>query len=418
MNASQKRLFTIAAHKTMEARRMFQPTKRVRTIEYAIRDVVAFARQLERKGKKIFYLNIGDPVKFDFDTPTHIKEALMSAVQEGSNWYAPSEGLPELREAICKKEKKVNRVDITPDDVVVTQGISEGIQMLMAAIVENGDEILVPGPTYPPYTSYVKFFGGKPVSYETVEENGWQPNIGDLRSKITGKTRAIVIINPNNPCGALYNEKTVKKIVDLAAEHNLLLISDEIYDRIVYREEFVSTAHIAKDVPVVGMNGFSKTYLMTGWRLGYIYFHEPDEKLKELRECVERECRIRLSANTPVQKAGVAALKGPQGHITEMMKKLRERRDYSWKRLNEIKEISCTKPEGAFYVFPKVEGVGSRWKTDEEFARQLLEKTGVLVVHGSGFDPTYGSGHFRAVILPPTETLDKAFDLLEQFMSR
>jgi len=397
---------------------MFQVTRRVQTIEYAIRDVVALAKKLEKKGKEIIYLNIGDPVKFDFDTPDHVKRALKEAVDEGTNWYSPSEGLPELREAICEKEKKVNRVEISPENVIVTQGISEGIQMLMAAIVENGDEVLVPGPSYPPYISYVKFFGGKPVSYRTVENDGWQPDIDNLRSKITRKTRGIVLINPNNPSGALYGEKIVKKVIDLAGEHKLFLISDEIYDRIAYREGFVSTSHIANDVPVIGMNGFSKTYLMTGWRLGYMYFHDPDGKLKEFKECVEKETRIRLCANTPVQKAGVIALKGPQGHIAEMVKKLRQRRDYTLKRLNQMKGISCTKPEGAFYVFPKVENVGSKWKTDQEFAHQLLEKTGILVVHGSGFDPTYGSGHFRAVILPPIETLEKAFDLLEEFMSR
>jgi len=397
---------------------MFRVTERAQTIEYAIRDVIAHAKKLETKGKKIIYLNIGDPVKFDFDTPNHIKQALKEAVDEGVNWYSPSEGLPELREAVCDKEKKVNGVEISPENVLITQGISEGIQMLMAAIVEGGDEVLVPGPSYPPYISYVRFFGGKPVSYRTVENNGWKPDIDDLQSKITRKTRGIVVINPNNPSGALYGEKDVREVVDLAGEHKLLLISDEIYDRIVYKKGFVSTSHVAKDVPVVGMNGFSKTYLMTGWRLGYMYFHNPNGELKELRECVEKETRIRLCANTPVQKAAVAALKGPQSHIANMVKKLRERRDYSWKRLNEIEGINCTKPEGAFYVFPKVEGVGSRWKTDEEFARQLLEKTSVLVVHGSGFDPSYGSGHFRAVILPPMETLEKAFDRLEQFMLR
>jgi len=397
---------------------MFKVTERARSIEYAIRDVIAFAKKLEKEGKKIVYLNIGDPVKFDFNTPEHIKEALMKAVDEGANWYAPSEGLPELREAICGKEKKVNAVMVQPEDVIVTQGISEGIQLLMAAVVEVSDEVLVPGPTYPPYMSYVKFFGGKPVSYETVEEDNWQPNIDDLRNKITAKTRAIVVINPNNPCGALYNEKVVKEIVDLAGERSLLLVSDEIYDRIVYKEGFVSTAHIAKDVPVVGMNGFSKTYLMTGWRLGYMYFHDPEGKLTELKECVEKETRVRLSANTPVQKAGVAALQGSQHHIVEMVKKLRERRDYAWKRLNQIKGISCTKPEGAFYVFPKVDGGGSRWKTDKDFAQKLLEETGVLVVHGSGFDPVYGLKHFRAVILPPVKTLEIAFDRLEQFMAR
>jgi len=397
---------------------MLKVTDRVRTIEYAIRDVLAQAKQLERKGKKIIYLNIGDPVKFDFDTPPHIKQALTKAVEEGANWYAPSEGLPELKEAICEKEKKVNEVEIQPEDVVVTHGISEGIQMVMAAIVEKGDEVLVPGPTYPPYLSYVKFFGGKPVAYETLEENGWHPNVDDLRARITAKTQAIVVINPNNPCGALYREKVVREIVDLAGEHNLLLISDEIYDRIVYAEGFISTSHIAKDVPVVGLNGFSKTYLMTGWRLGYIYFHDSNRRLTELKECIKKEARVRLSANAPVQMAGVAALRGPQNHISQMVEKLRKRRDYAWKRLNEVDGINCTKPEGAFYVFPKVEAVDSKWKTDAEFVYNLLEETGVLFVHGSGFEPTYGYGHFRSVILPPIETLEEAFSLLEQFMSK
>ncbi len=397
---------------------MFQATERVRTIKYAIRDVLVQAKQLERKGKKIIYLNIGDPAKFDFDTPDHVKQALTKAVEEGANWYAPSEGLPELREAICEKEKKVNGVLIQQDDVVVTHGISEGIQMVMAAIVENGDEVLVPGPTYPPYISYVKFFGGKPVAYETAEENGWQPNVDDLRAKITEKTRAILVINPNNPCGALYNEKVVREIADLAGEHDLLIISDEIYDRIVYSEKFVSTSRIAEDVPVVGLNGFSKTYVMTGWRLGYIYFHDSNGGSSELEECIKKEARVRLSANTPVQKAGVAALKGPQGHISQLVEKLRQRRDYACKRLNAIVGISCVKPEGAFYIFPKVEAVGSKWKSDAEFVYDFLEEAGVLFVHGSGFEPTYGYGHFRSVILPPIETLEAAFNLLEQFMSK
>ncbi len=397
---------------------MFQATERVRAIKYAIRDVLVQAKQLERKGKKIIYLNIGDPAKFDFDTPDHVKQALTKAVEEGANWYAPSEGLPELREAICEKEKKVNGVLIQQDDVVVTHGISEGIQMVMAAIVENGDEVLVPGPTYPPYISYVKFFGGKPVAYETAEENGWQPNVDDLRAKITKKTRAILVINPNNPCGALYNEKVVREIADLAGEHDLLIISDEIYDRIVYSEKFVSTSRIAEDVPVVGLNGFSKTYVMTGWRLGYIYFHDSNGGLSELEECIKKEARVRLSANTPVQKAGVAALKGPQGHISQLVEKLRQRRDYACKRLNAIVGISCVKPEGAFYIFPKVEAVGSKWKSDAEFVYDFLEEAGVLFVHGSGFEPTYGYGHFRSVVLPPIETLEAAFNLLEQFMSK
>jgi len=226
-----------------------------------------------------------------------------------------------------------------------------------------------------------------------------------------------VVINPNNPCGALYDERVLKEVVNLVGEHDILLMSDEIYDRIVYEKKFVSLSHIAKDVPVLGLNGFSKCYLMTGWRMGYMYFHDPEEKLTALKENVEKEARIRLCCNTPVQKAAVKALRGPQHHIEEMVEKLRKRRDYAWKRLNEIDGISCAKPEGAFYVFPKVHGIGSRWKDDFEFVRQVLEKTQVLLVHGSGFGTTYGSGHFRGVFLPKVEVLETALDRLERFMA-
>jgi alanine-synthesizing transaminase len=393
-------------------------TQRVSNIEYAIRDIVLHAKQVAKTGKKIFYLNIGDPVAFDFDTPPHIKQALINAVEEGANAYAPSEGVPELRHAIAQKEKRVNSVEVSADDVIVTQGISEGIQMVMAALIDAGDEILLPGPTYPPYISYARFFGGKPITYETVEKDAWQPNIDDLRRKISERTRAIVVINPNNPSGALYEEKIVKQILELGGEYDLPVLSDEIYDQIIYGKKFVSTAALASDVPVVGFNGFSKAYLMTGWRLGYLYFHDGEGRLEKLKQGVEKETRIRLCANTPVQKAGVAALDGPQDHIKETVQKLRERRDYAWKRLNEIEGISCTKPEGAFYVFPKIHAVGSRWRTDMEFALDLLKETGVLFVHGSGFDPTYGSGHVRGVILPPTEILGQALDEVERFMKR
>jgi aspartate/methionine/tyrosine aminotransferase len=396
--------------------RPFEVTERVRTIEYAIRDVIEFTKNLERKGKEVTYLNIGDPVKFDFDTPEHVKRALFEAVNAGENWYGPSEGLLELREAICRKERRVNNVDISPENVLVTTGVSEAIFMLMAAIVDKGDEVLVPGPTYPPYTSYVRFFEGKPIAYKTVEEEGWNPAVEDIRRKISKKTKALVIINPNNPCGALYDEQTLKNIIDLAAEHSLMVLSDEIYDRIIYDEKFVSTAQIAKDYPVVGLNGFSKAYLATGWRLGYFYFHDPAEKLNALKESVSKESRIRLCTNTPVQKAGIAALQGPQTHIKEMVEKLRRRRDYAWKRLTEIEGISCTQPQGAFYLFPRIQEVGQRWKTDFEFVLDVLEATGILFVHGSGFCSTYGVGHARAVFLPPLEILELALDKLENFM--
>jgi alanine-synthesizing transaminase len=396
----------------------FIPTKRTKSIEYAIRDVIGFAKNLEKQGKKILYLNIGDPVRYDFDTPQYIKQALFDAVNQGKNWYAASEGERDLKEAICEKEKKINKVDIHPEDVVVTQGLSEAIQMLMAAIVEKGDEVMIPGPTYPPYMSYTRFFEGKPVAYRTIEAEGWRPDPDDIRKKISKLTRAIVIINPNNPTGAFYDEKTVREILNIAAEHGLLVLSDEIYDRIIYEKKFTSTSHIAKDYPVVGLNGFSKAYLMTGWRLGYIFFHDQNGQLNELKQCIEKETRIRLSANMPVQKAGAAALRGPQDHIKDLVSRLRQRRDFTVKRFCEISGISCTQPEGAFYVFPKIEGIGSRWKNDMEFVLEVLNNTGVLLVPGSGFGETYGSGHVRAVFCASMETLENAFNNLEKFMKK
>ncbi len=247
-------------------------TTRARNIEYAIRDVIVHTQELIRSGKKIYYLNIGDPAAFDFKTPQYVKDALCKAIECDDNYYSPSEGRPELREAIVGKEKRVNNVEITADNVLVTEGISEGIQMILAALVEKGDEILFPGPTYPPYISYTKFFDGTPISYETIEEEGWQPNIDDLRSKISPKTRAIVITNPNNPTGSVYSRKMLKEMLDIAGENNLPVLSDEIYDQLTFEKEFVSTANLSKDVPVVGLNGFSKVYQMTGWRLGYIFF--------------------------------------------------------------------------------------------------------------------------------------------------
>ena len=303
-------------------------TSRASNIEYAIRDVIVHTKQLIKDGKKIYYLNIGDPAAFDFKTPQNVKDALCKAVQKDDNYYSPSEGRLDLREAIVRKEKKVNNIDITADNVLITEGISEGIQMILGALVEKGDEILFPGPTYPPYISYTRFFDGTPVSYETIEDEGWHPNIDDLRSKITKKTRAIVIINPNNPTGSVYDGKTIKEILDIAGEHDLPVLTDEIYDQLTYEKEFVSAAYLSKDVPIVGLNGFSKVYQMTGLRLGYMYFKGKGKQLDELKEGVEKECRIRICANTPVQIAATAALNGPQDLVKDIVDRLRQRRDF------------------------------------------------------------------------------------------
>ncbi len=391
-------------------------SNRVKNLTYAIRDVAAVAMELEKQGKRMLYLNIGDPIAYDFKTPEIFREAAKKAIDDGYNGYSASNGVEELRKAIVEKEKKYNNINgLSPEDVLVTNGVSEALQFVIAAATEGGDEILMPGPTYPPYISIAQFFGAVPVTYDCDENNGWQPDIDDIRKKITPKTRMLVLINPNNPTGALYSEKTVKQIIDIAGEHNLLLLSDEIYDRMTFDEQIVSTASIAKDVPVIGFNGFSKIYLAPGWRLGYMYFYDPEDKLTELRKNIEKEGRVRLCAPHPFQIAAITALRGPQDHLIEMNRKLRVRRDLTVKRCNEIEGVSCVTPKGAFYAFPKIDFNG-KWPNSKEFVMELMRETGVVVVFGSGFCPRTGEGHFRTVFLPPPEMLNEAFDKIEQFI--
>lgn len=385
-------------------------------MQYAIRDMVVYARELEKKGIEVIRLNIGDPDAYDFDTPEHIKRALFDAVLQGYNGYCDSEGDRELREAIAERERKKNNSIAGPEDVIVTSGITEGIQMLLAAIIGAGDELLVPGPTYPLYISVTSFYGGRAVAYRTDEENGWRPDIEDIRKKVNERTRAIVVVNPNNPTGAVYSRRDLEEICNIASEHSIPVIADEIYDMLIYEGEHISPVSVSKDTAVITMNGFSKAYLVTGWRMGYISIRDADGFLEELKEALLKEARARLSANHPVQRAMIAALRGPQEHIRKMVKTLRERRDYMWKRLNEIEGISAVKPAGAFYLFPKIQR--SEFRNDSEFVLHVLREGHVLLVNGSGFDRTYGSMHFRSVFLPPLETLERAADAIEDALKK
>ena len=382
-------------------------------VEYVIRDIISYARKYESTGKQIIYLNIGDPVKYDFKTPDHIKAALIDAVTKDQNYYAESEGLPELRKAVVEKESQKG-FPVADSDVLVTNGVSEGLDMTLASIVDPGTEVLMPGPYYPPYASYVKFYGGKPIEFKLYEDG--RPDVEDVASKINSKSRAICIISPNNPTGEVFDHKGLQQLIDIATEHNLYVICDEIYDNIVFDEQFTSIGRVASDAPVVLLNGFSKGYLMTGWRCGYICLNSDSRKLDGLRENVPKLARVRISSNLPVQIAAIQALRGPQDHIIEMVQKLRKRRDYVVKRLNSINGISCKLPRGAFYVFPKIE-LEHRWKDDREFVLDLLNSTGVLTVQGSGFGREFGAGHFRIVYLPPENVLEEAMDKLEIFIS-
>ncbi len=391
-------------------------TKRVKGVEYAIREIAAVASEVAKTGKTIYNLNIGDPVQFDFKTPEFFSSALANASKNGKNYYVDSLGVIELRKEISGLLKTRNNLDINIEDILITSGVTEAIHFIIASLIEDNKELLIPGPSYPLYINYTNFFDGKPVEYELNEAEGWEPNIDDLRKKITDKTQAILICSPNNPTGVLYNEKKVKEIINLAGEHNLFILSDEIYDQITFDKPYVCPASLSKDVPIIGLNGFSKTHLVTGWRLGYLYYHDPNNKLEELKNGIKKLARARLSASSIAQFAAIDILKTPSDHTIQMVRKLRERRDYSYKRIRQIEGLDCVKPNGAFYIFPRLDLKGlKKWKNDKDFAIELLKETGVCTVYGSGFGD-YGKGHIRLTILPNEQILEKVYNEIENFI--
>ena len=387
-------------------------SKKVIGVEYAIRDIVLAARKVEQKGMQVDYLNIGDPVQFGFQPPDNVKQAFIDAISRGDNFYASSEGLLELRQEIAKKEN-AKGLSIDADDILITNGVSEGLDMVISSIVEEGDEVLLPGPYYPPYASYVRLHGGVPVEF-AVDLNNSTPDIDDMKSKITPKTVAICLISPNNPTGVVFNEKALRELVDLANQHGLYIICDEIYDQIVFDDKFVGIGKVAGDSPIIVLNGFSKVHLMSGWRIGYIAFNQSPQ-LKELREHLPKLARVRIATSLPVQYAALESLRGPQDYIGKFVSEIKKHRDLVVRRLNEMPGLSCPNPRGAFYAFPKIED--DRFGTDKEFVTRLLEQKGVLTVHGSGFGEQYGSGHFRLVYLPSLQVLDSAMNKIEEFVS-
>jgi len=388
-------------------------SKKVVGVEYAIRDIVVAARKVEQTGMKVDYLNIGDPVQFGFQPPDNVKQALIDAIKNGENYYSTSEGLLELREEIAKKEN-AKGLSITADDILITNGVSEGLDMVISSIVEEGDEVLLPGPYYPPYASYVRLHGGIPVEF-AVDLNDSTPNFDDIKSKITSKTVAICLISPNNPTGVVFNENALKKLVDIANENNLYIICDEIYDQIIFDDKFVGIGKVAGDSPIIILNGFSKVHLMSGWRIGYIAFNQSPQ-LEALREHLPKLARVRIATSLPVQHAALESLRGSQNYIHDFVSEMKKHRDLVVKRLNEMPGLSCSNPKGAFYAFPKIED--NRFGNDKEFVTKLLESKGVLTVHGSGFGEQYGSGHFRLVYLANLEILDSAMNKIEEFVTQ
>ncbi|MFW9854064.1 MAG: aminotransferase class I/II-fold pyridoxal phosphate-dependent enzyme [Candidatus Thorarchaeota archaeon] len=382
-------------------------------IKYAIRDIVISAKQVERQsGIKLYYFNIGDPNKFDFDTPDFLKEALVRAVKEdNANYYSDSAGDPRLRQEIVLRQKRLWGTSLDSDHVLVTTGVSEAISFVAASLAP-GTEVLVPSPLYPSYLSYFRFHNVVPIQYYTREIEGWQPDVDDIAKKINEKTQAILIINPNNPTGAVYSSKVIKQITDLAGEHNLLVISDEIYDLLTFEGSFRSVASLT-EIPVLELNGISKTLLSPGWRLGWVTLRDDQAQFEEFWELLAKQSRIRLCASTPMQVAVSKVLNREMSHVPEFIKKIKQRSDYFTKRINDIDGLSVSPPKGAFYAFPRIE----KDIDDQKFALELLRTTGVLFVFGSGFGEL-GVKHFRSVVLPRIEIMEEALDHVEAFVQK
>ncbi len=384
---------------------------RTRGIRYAIRDISVLAKSVERQGKEMCYLNIGDPMAFDFRTPPHIIEAIHAGMLEGDTGYAPTEGIPRAVDAIERQEQQKGIHNIS--QICVTTGASEGIELALTALVNPGENVLLPSPGYPLYPAVLAKIGGVMNPYYLDEANGWQPDTADIEAKVNDKTRAIVIINPNNPTGSLTTEKTLREIVEIAKIHNLVIFADEIYDKILFNgDKHVSVAALAGDHPCVTFSGLAKSYLGPGLRLGWAVISGDADRVADFSEGFMKMARARLCSSTPTQWAIPAALDGDQSHLISMVARLEKRAELVMSRLNTIKGFRCVKPMGAFYAFPSIDF------PDTAFVTRLIQETGVVTVPGSGFGQRPGTNHLRIVFLPPEACLEKAMDLIEKFVKR
>jgi aspartate/methionine/tyrosine aminotransferase len=395
-------------------------TSRASQIEYAIRDVVVPASALEAEGHEIIKLNIGDPLAYPgLPTPDHMISAYQKALLDQKNGYSPAYGIPELREAISNNEQnKLNGGwSCDPSDVYICHGVTEALQIIFATFLDPGDEVLAPGPHYPPYMAYPQLFGGKTVEYRLDPDNNWKIDFDDLKAKMNDKVKLLVLINPNNPTGNVITQQEIEEIVDLASQwENCTIISDEIYDRLNFNGNHISTASTSSNVPVITLNGVSKVYYAPGWRIGYMALHDPNNKLLNIKDGLERLLRSRLCASTPAQYGYLAGLNDDDTWMNDYLSTLKQRNDVCVSLINDIEGLSVEKPQGAFYMFIKL--TEDHWnKRDKEFVLDLLNTKHVLTVHGSGFSDQFGKNHFRVVFLPSEEILIDAFNRIDDLLN-
>ena len=386
---------------------------------YEIRGpVLDEAKRLEDEGHRILKLNIGNPAPFGFEAPEEILVDVIASLPTAQG-YSDSKGILSARRAVAQyfQTKGVDGVGI--DDIYLGNGVSELIVMAMQGLLDDGDEVLIPAPDYPLWTAAASLAGGRPVHYLCDEGAGWVPDLADIEAKVTDRTKAMVVINPNNPTGAVYPRAVLEGLVEIARRHQLVLLADEIYDKILYDDaEHTALAALAPDVLCLTFNGLSKAYRVAGFRSGWMALSGPKHHASSFIEGLNVLANMRLCANVPAQHAIATALGGRQS-ITDLVLpggRLREQRDLAWSMLNAIPGVSCTKPEGALYLFPRLDPETFGIVDDQRFALDLLREQHILVVHGTGFNWPRPD-HFRIVTLPRVEVLTEAIGRLGEFLA-
>jgi len=399
--------------------REFKKSSKLDNVLYDVRGpVVEEANRMEASGVNVLKLNIGNPAPFGFRTPDEVVYDMQRQLTECEG-YSASKGLFSARKAIMQYAQVKNIPNLSIEDIYTGNGVSELINLSMSALLDNGDEVLVPSPDYPLWTACVTLAGGKAVHYICDEESEWYPDIDDMRKRITDKTKAIVIINPNNPTGALYPKEVLEKIVELAREHQLMIFSDEIYDRLVMDdEEHVSIASLAPDLFCVTFSGLSKSHMIAGYRIGWMVLSGNKNIARDYIEGINMLSNMRLCSNVPAQSIVQTALGGYQSVHDYVIPggRVYEQREYIYKALNDIPGISAVKPKAAFYIFPKIDVKKFNIVNDEKFALDLLRDKKLLLIHGGGFNWNQPD-HFRVVYLPRIEVLKDAMEKLGDFLS-
>lgn len=385
--------------------------QRVDRFTYAIRNIVVEAKKVEAAGQAVRYLNIGDPNQFGFLTPPHLIAAVEKAMRDGHNGYTPSPGIVEAREAAAA-DFAARGVNVTADRVLITSGTSEGIELALTAIVDEGEEVLVPSPTYPLYTAVLAKIGARPAYYRTDHTREWQPDLDHIKSLITSKTRALVIIDPNNPTGAIYPDAMRKALIDLAESNGLVILADEVYGDLSYDGAVPPMAALDNDAPIISYSSLSKAYLAPGWRAGWMAVGS-SPRLDGALAAIKKLADGRLCSPGPMQYAVTAALTGDRSHQAVFRRQLLERAELTTRRMNAIPGVTCVAPKSAFYAMPKVDLPPG--KTDADYVLGLLRTKGILCVYGSGFGTAPEDGFFRIVFLASPTELNAIYDDVDEF---